>query len=287
VAAPSIEANPQADDRVFITPLARRLAQELNVNIATVVGTGPRGRIRKADIENAASALSTPSPRSETTEPISKMREVIGRRLLESKTTIPHFYVEIDIDMTNAEEAKATFKRKKRPITLHHLIMRAVALSLQDCPAVNAQKDGDTIRYLADSDVSFALGMPDGLVTPIVYKAQTKSLCEIAQEVRLLSEKGRAGRLAPREFQGGSICVTNLGMYGVKSFSAIINPPHASILSVGATRKELYMRGGHIVERSMMSCTISADHRLVDGVVAAEFLQCVREYLESPILLTI
>lgn len=274
--------------RLFVTPLARRLAQERGVDLKTVKGTGPRGRICRKDIE--AFGASEPQKRrpNKAVEPLSNMRKVIGRRLLESKITIPHFYVDIDIVMDASEDVKNAFKRRKKPITLHHIIMRAVALSLQDSPYVNAQKEGDNVRYLDSSDVSFAVGLPDGLVTPIVFNAHAKSLCKISEEVKDLSTRAREGRLKLEEFQGGSICVTNLGMYGVRAFSAIINPPQASILSVGAIRKEPYINErGLLAERSMMTCTLSADHSLIDGVVAAEFLQCLKDYLETPVLLTV
>ena len=287
----SVPQEVPAQKRIFITPLARRLAQEYGVDVSSVTGTGPRGRICRRDIE-ALSALGQQTQEKRrpinSVEPLSSMRKIIGRRLLESKTTIPHFYIDVDIVMDAAEDVKNVFKRRKKPITLHHIIMRAVALALQDSPEVNVCKEGDNIRFFDSSDVSFALSLPGGLVTPIVFDAHKKSLCVIAEEVRSLSAKAREGRLSADEFQGGSLCVTNLGMYGVRSFAAIINPPQASILAVGAVRKEPYINEkGILLERSVMTCTLSADHRLIDGVVAAEFLQCLKNYLEAPVLLTI
>ena len=285
--APSPPKCQKSQERIFITPLARRLAQQHGVDIARIEGTGPHGRIRKQDVENMMARTGGRAKPQRSLEPLSRMRQAIGQSLLESKITIPHFYIDMDVDVTAAEEVKKTFKNQKRPVTLHHIIMRAVALALQDCPYINVQKEGDSIRFLESSDVSFALSLDGGLVTPIVPDAHTKSLFVIAEEVKKLSQKGRAGMLAPHEFQGGSICVTNLGMYGVKSFSAIINPPQASILAVGAARSFPYVKNGLLGEKRLMNCTLSADHRLVDGVVAAEFLQCIKEYLEAPILLTI
>ena len=288
-AAPLLaEPKESPQTRMFITPLARRLAQERGIDLASIQGTGPKGRICRRDIEAFPNAQNAKKRPIKSVEPLSDMRKIIGRRLLESKTTIPHFYVDIDIAMDAAEDVKNVFKRRKKPITLHHIIMRAVALALQDSPYVNVHKEEDSVRFLDASDVSFALSLPGGLVTPIVFNAQEKSLCVISEEVRALSAKAREGRLKAEEFQGGSLCVTNLGMYGVRAFSAIINPPQATILAVGALRREPYITAkGLLAERAVMTCTLSADHRLIDGVVAAEFLQCVKDYLESPVLLTV
>ncbi|MCY4413814.1 MAG: dihydrolipoamide acetyltransferase family protein [Alphaproteobacteria bacterium] len=295
---------PAKNERIFATPLARKIAQDKGVDLHSVQGTGPLGRIRREDVEAVlkGSAM-TPNLLGEksytsihqnlgdselrgTVQPMSQMRKTIGQRLLESKTTIPHFYLEIDIVMDAANAARAAFKKKGIALTVHHMIMRATALALQECPQINVCKEGDNLRYLEHSDVAFALSLPEGLVTPIVFQAENLSLVQIAQSVRDLSKRGKEGTLQPKEFMGGSICVSNLGMYGVKSFSAIVNPPHAAILAIGALRAEPYIVNGNLAERSVMSCTISVDHRVSDGVAAAMFLQSLKDYLEAPILLS-
>ncbi len=271
-------------ERVLITPLARKLAKQGGLDIHNIVGTGPRGRITKRDVESFVQG-DAGSARLTGVHPMSQMRKVIGARLLESKTTVPHFYLSVDVDMSSVVKARAALKAKRVPVTVHHFVVRATALALQDCYLVNVRKNGDNIEYLTSSDVAFALSLDGGLITPIVKNAEQKGLLQIAREVKDLSDRGRQSALQPSEFQGGSICISNLGMYGVKCFSAIINPPQSAILAVGAIRPELALQNGVVIETSVMTVTMSADHRLVDGVVAAEFLQCLKTYIEEPLLL--
>lgn len=294
---------PQASSsssRIAISPLARRLAQAQNIDIAQITGTGPKGRIIKRDIENAktqssvyAAALpidiDSPTPYKDT--PLTTMRSVIAKRLTESKQTIPHFYLTIDCLLDDLLATRATlndhFKAKGQSIklTINDFIIKAAALALRDIPEANAQWGGQYIRYFDHADISIAVAIEGGLITPIVKKADLKSVTRISSDVKELAERAKAGKLKPDEYQGGSFSISNLGMYGIRQFEAIVNPPQACILAVGAGTERPVVRNGHVTVGTVLSVSLSADHRIVDGRVGAEFLTAFKHYMEHPSLL--
>jgi len=302
VAAP---AAAPAESRVAASPLARRIAAMRQVDLATVSGSGPNGRIVKVDVEKAAArapapavavaptavAAATPSPGSGeraagSIVPHTAMRRAIAQRLTQSKQSIPHFYLTIDCDvgalvaLRGALEAQAGFKP-----SINDFLVRAVALALKDVPGINASWGDHAVQRHAVVDVSVAVATPGGLVTPIVRDADAKSLRTISAEIRSLVERARAGPLKAHEIQGGSFTISNLGMAGIREFSAIVNPPQSCILAVGASEQRAVVRDGALAIATLMTCTLSADHRLVDGVLGAEFLAAVRRFVEAPLSL--
>jgi pyruvate dehydrogenase E2 component (dihydrolipoamide acetyltransferase) len=296
------EATPAAN-RVAASPLARRIASMRQIDLATVSGSGPNGRIVKVDVEQAAAR--TPSPvaaptaalavkppagsgerAAGTSVPHTAMRRAIAQRLTQSKQSIPHFYLTIDCDvgallaLRGALEAQAGFKP-----SINDFLVRAVALALKEVPGINASWGDDAVQRHAVVDVSVAVATPGGLVTPIVRDADAKSLRAISAELRALVERARAGPLKAHEIQGGSFTISNLGMAGVREFSAIVNPPQSCILAVGASEQRAVVRDGALAIATLMTCTLSADHRLVDGVLGAEFLAALRRLVEAPLSL--
>jgi pyruvate dehydrogenase E2 component (dihydrolipoamide acetyltransferase) len=312
ITAPEPKA-PARPNRIFATPVARRLARELGLDLATVAGSGPQGRILRVDVEAArplagasrpvavtpapmalaapapAAPGSRPTPRQASTPvPNSAVRKVIARRLLEAKQTIPHYYLTIDVELDALLDVRERFNARPGAsyrFTVNDLVVKAVALALGKVPAVNAMwTDEATLRFDA-VDVAVAVATEAGLITPIVRDADRKTVAAISGEIKALADRARAGRLRPEEFQGGGFTVSNLGMHGVREFAAIINPPQSCILAVGAAEPRPVVRGGEIVARTMMTCTLSADHRTVDGAVGAEFLAAFKTYLEDPLVL--
>ena len=298
------DAAPAAS-RVAASPLARRIASMRQIDLATVPGSGPNGRIVKVDVEKAAArapapavavaptavAAATPSPGSGeraagSIVPHTAMRRAIAQRLTQSKQSIPHFYLTIDCDvgalvaLRGALEAQAGFKP-----SINDFLVRAVALALKEVPGINASWGEDAVQRHAVVDVSVAVATPGGLVTPIVRDADAKSLRTISAEIRSLAERARAGPLKVHEIQGGSFTISNLGMAGIREFSAIVNPPQSCILAVGATEQRAVVRDGALAIATLMTCTLSADHRLVDGVLGAEFLAALRRFVEAPLSL--
>lgn len=296
------DAAPAAS-RVAASPLARRIASMRQIDLATVPGSGPNGRIVKVDVENAAAGA--PSPAAAPTAamaakpaagpggraagssvPHTAMRRAIAQRLTQSKQSIPHFYLTIDCDvgalvaLRGALEAQAGFKP-----SINDFLVRAVALALKEVPGINASWGEDAVQRHAVVDVSVAVATPGGLVTPIVRDADAKSLRTISAEIRSLAERARAGPLKAHEIQGGSFTISNLGMAGIREFSAIVNPPQSCILAVGATEQRAVVRDGALAIATLMTCTLSADHRLVDGVLGAEFLAALRRFVEAPLSL--
>jgi len=223
--------------------------------------------------------------------PLSTMRKVIARRLLESKTTIPHFYLVVDILLDRLLELRAQLNAKSPPegkpgaykLSVNDFIIKAAALALRKVPAANAMFGGDVVYQFDDVDISVAVATPGGLITPIVRKADQKGLATISSEMKDLAARARAGKLKPEEFQGGGFSVSNLGMYGVKEFYAIINPPQAAILSVGAGEQRPIVRDGALAIATVMSCGLSVDHRVVDGAIGAEWMQAFKGFIEEPL----
>ncbi|AIL65172.1 Dihydrolipoyllysine-residue acetyltransferase component of pyruvate dehydrogenase complex [Rickettsiales bacterium Ac37b] len=300
----TVSANITDTKRTFASPLAKRLAKELNVDINTIQGHGPHGRVIKDDVLEASKnpALVSCSskvpvvntsglyrnPEEYVKIPNDNMRKVIAKRLLESKQTIPHFYLNIECEMSKLMTLRQTLNSstdKENPLyklSVNDFIIKAVALALRDIPNANASWNDDAILKYNNIDVSVAVATPGGLITPIVRNAEQKSLITISNEMKDLIVRARANKLKPEEFQGGSFTISNLGMYNIKNFSAIINPPQSCILAVGATSERAVVKDGSIVAEHIMDVTLSCDHRVVDGAVGAEFLSAFKKYVEHP-----
>lgn len=285
-------------ERVFASPLARRLAEQNQVNLATIRGSGPHGRIVKVDIEQAAERPceivtgSQPIVYGEAGYadlPLNNMRKVIARRLTESKQQVPHFYLNVDceLDALLKLRSQVNARLETGKLSVNDFIVRACALALIKVPEANVSWMGSTIRQFQAADISVAVAIEGGLVTPVVRSANLKSMRDVSAEVKVLAEKARAGKLAPEEYQGGSFTISNLGMYGIKQFSAIINPPQACILAVGAGEARPVVKEGELAVATVMSCTLSADHRAVDGAVGARFLEAFKAFIEDPLKLLV
>jgi pyruvate dehydrogenase E2 component (dihydrolipoamide acetyltransferase) len=267
-----------------VEPRARRLAHSNNVDLSLIPGTGPGGRITEDDVARAIAA--TPgSPRTSEFEdvPVSNVRRVIAERLVKAKQTVPHFYLttrcRVDALLSLRRRVNETAIDGK--ISLNDFIIKAVSLALMARPNANVTWEETAIRKYHRADIAVAVATPRGLITPIIRSADTKSVSEISKEMRLLTRRARDGELQPDEYTGGSFTISNLGMYGVQDFSAIINPPHAGILAVGAAKLVPIVSDGVIVPATIMSCTLSVDHRAVDGAVAAQFLGAFTEIIEA------
>jgi pyruvate dehydrogenase E2 component (dihydrolipoamide acetyltransferase) len=290
--------------RIKASPLARRIAEEMGVDLSRVRGTGEGGRIIKEDVlafvEQHRGQVPAPSPLREapaasltepTERPLGHIQKVIARRMVESKTTVPHFYVTVEVDMGNAlrlrDEINSTLRTEGIEVTLNDMVVKAVALALRAMPEVNASFAGDKLLVHQRVNVGIAVGTDELLLVPVIKDCDRKPLKEIAAEARRLVEKARAGRLALEDVEGGTFTVSNLGMYGVDEFSAIVNPPQAAILAVGAVQEKPVVQHGQIVMAQRMRITLSADHRVFYGVTGAKFLSKVRELLEKPLLLLV
>ncbi len=293
------------EDRVFASPLARRMAKQAGVDLAAIKGSGPNGRIVKADLEKAPVAAPAPVPAAKLAPapapvvagsykavPNSNIRKVIARRLTEAKQTVPHFYlnshIEIDallklraeLNARSPKEGPGAFK-----LSVNDLIIKGCALALRRHPNVNASYTDEAILIYDDVDISVAVAIPDGLITPIVRKADEKGLPAISNAMKELGAKAKAGKLKPDEYQGGGFSISNLGMFGIPEFSAIINPPQGAILAVGAGEKRAVVKDDAIVIATMMTVTLSVDHRVVDGALGAQFLATLKGLLEDPLSL--
>lgn len=281
---------PAPGTRRFASPLARRLAAQWHVNLLDVQGTGPRGRIVRRDVEAARDrAPVAAAPQSSRAAgrrlPHSGMRRAIARRLTESKQQVPHFYLTVDcrMDALLALRAQANQGGAVK-LSVNDFIVRAAALALREVPEVNASWHDDAIEFHAGADISVAVATDGGLVTPIVRDADVKPLSAIAAEIVELAGRAKVNRLKPEEFTGGSLTVSNLGMYGIKQFAAIINPPQAAILAVGAAeRRPVVDDNGDLKAATVMTVTLSADHRVVDGAVGARWLAAFRALIEAPV----
>jgi pyruvate dehydrogenase E2 component (dihydrolipoamide acetyltransferase) len=291
---------PKTGGRIFASPLARRIATDLNVDLARVSGSGPNGRVLKADVEAAsragaaapAGALAfapsvAPSGPAYEDIPHSNTRRVIAQRLSEAKRSVPHFYLTIDCDVDALLSARkqANDMIEDLKLSVNDLIIKAVAMALRKIPAANAAWTENAIRRFRDVDVAVAVAAPSGLITPVVRNADAKSLRQISAEMKELAARARASRLRPDEYQGGGFTISNLGMYGIREFAAIINPPQACILAVGASERRPVVRDGALAVATMMTCTLSVDHRAVDGALGAEFLAAFKKLVESPVAL--
>ncbi len=308
--------------KVFASPLARRMAKEAGIDVSAISGTGPKGRVVKSDVEaaksgkaplKAAAAASAPAAAGIAPTGMSKnqvmalyeegtyevvpndgMRKVVAARLTESKQTVPHFYLTLDCkidalmaarEQINNSAPKSKDGKPAYKLSVNDFIMKAWAIALQRVPAANATWAGDSILYHKRSDVAVAVSVPGGLFTPVVKSCDTKTLREISDEVKDLATRAKSKKLAPHEYQGGSSSVSNLGMFGIKHFAAVINPPHGTILAVGAGEERVYPENGQIKIGQFMTATLSCDHRAVDGALGAEVLGVFKSLIENPVMM--
>jgi len=279
--------------RVAASPIARRMAGEAGLAIANVTGTGPGGRVIKRDIERHAPApllqAATATSSEDIVEPLSQMRKAIARRMAEAKPGVPHFYLrrEIDAEPLYVLRQQVNLDYAGAKVSYNDFVVRAVALALRSVPAMNATFGGDRIVRYGRVDVGVAVALPEGLVTPVVRAADGKALLALARETRELAERARAKKLRPEEMQGSTFTVSNLGMFGIDDFAAIINPPEAGILAVGAVTQKAVVRNDVVVPGRTLTLTLSCDHRAVDGAIGAAFLAAVADLLEHPTRLVI
>jgi len=289
---PSIQTETPSGDRVFASPLAKKLAKERNIDISRVIGTGDGGRVTKVDIDNyvpytgGASFRSSPGLTEEnyTDEPVSQMRETIARRLAESKFTAPHFYLNLEIDMSNAISFRAQANSKEGvKISYNDMVIKAVSLALKEHPNVNSAWMGDFIRRNSHVNIGVAVAVEEGLLVPVVRYADTKSMDQISTEVKGFAQKAKEKKLQPSDWEGNTFTISNLGMFGIDSFTAIVNPPDSCILAVGGIKEVPVVKDGCLVPGSTMKVTLSCDHRVVDGASGAAFLQTFKQFLENPV----
>jgi pyruvate dehydrogenase E2 component (dihydrolipoamide acetyltransferase) len=316
-AAPAPQAN--GHNRTFSSPLARRLAKDAGIDIGRISGSGPHGRVIARDVEGAksgerlkpAAVTAAPAPAAGPSEqqvralfaegtydvvPHDNMRKIIAQRISQSKQTIPHFYLTVECDIGKLaaarEEINAAAPKDKdgKPaykLSVNDFIIKALALALQRVPDANVTwTDGAMLKHKA-SDVGVAVAIPGGLITPVVRNAHSKSVAVISAEMKDFAARARARKLKPEEYQGGTTAVSNLGMYGIKEFSGVINPPHATILAVGTGEQRAVVRGGKVEVATIMSATLSCDHRAVDGALGAEFLAAFKVLIENPVMMVV
>lgn len=308
-------------ERVFASPLARRLAKESGLDLKAVSGSGPKGRVVKSDVEKAVStggAKPAPAPAAAASSaapapalakgpsdeavlknfaegsydlvPHDGMRKTIAKRLQESKQTIPHFYVSVDCELDalialRAQLNAAAPEKDGKPaykLSVNDMVIKALALALRDVPDANVSWTDSAMVKHKHADVGVAVSIPGGLITPIIRKAETKSLSTISNEMKDLGKRAKDRKLKPEEYQGGTTAVSNMGMMGVKSFSAVVNPPHATILAVGAGEEQVVVKNGEMKIANVMTVTLSTDHRCVDGALGAELLGAFKRYIENP-----
>ena len=314
-AAPAPAAPVKDGTRVFATPLARRIAADKGLDITSVAGSGPHGRIVKADVENAqagavaAQVASAPvsaaaAPTGPSTDAVLKtyanrphqeikldgMRKIIASRLTEAKQTVPHFYLRRDIHLDALLEFRSQLNKQLEPrgikLSVNDFIIKACGLALQQVPEANAVWAGDRTLQFEKSDVAVAVAIEGGLFTPVLQDAESKSLSALSAEMKDLAARARDRKLAPHEYNGGSFAISNLGMFGIDNFDAIINPPHAAILAVGAgTKKPIIGADGELTVGTVMSTTLSVDHRVIDGALGANLLNAIKSNLENPMMM--
>ncbi|MEQ8965172.1 MAG: pyruvate dehydrogenase complex dihydrolipoamide acetyltransferase [Azospirillaceae bacterium] len=293
--APQPSAPPKkaarSDGRVLASPLVRKLGREHDIDLSTVDGSGPGGRIIKRDIDDYLSRPRPSAPargerRPPRVEKLSSMRRTIARRLTESKQTVPHFYLTIDCRLEKLLAARKELNARGEAdgikLSVNDMIIKAAAVALKKVPAANAAWTDEAILLFDRVDISVAVATPSGLITPIVKDAANKGLGQISGEVKDLATRARDGKLKPEEYQGGTFSVSNLGMYGIREFAAIINPPQGSILAVGQGEQRPVVEDGALAVGTVMSCTLSVDHRVVDGAVGAEYLAAFKKLIEDP-----
>ena len=280
--------------RIFATPLAKRLAKQKDIDLYLVSGSGPNGRILKSDIEslndrkeNIIINNSIDIKKFETVKN-SMMRKTIADRLVKSKNEAPHFYLSIDCNIDELLKIRSSINSKsndKYKISVNDMIIKAASASLLKVPHANASWESENTKYYNTTDISVAVAIEGGLITPIIKDVQLKGLKDISDDMKILAAKAKEGKLLPEEYIGGSFSISNLGMYGIKEFSAVINPPQGAILAVGAGEKRAIVINDSITIATMMTVTLSCDHRVVDGAVGAEYLSVFKEYIEDPSLM--
>jgi pyruvate dehydrogenase E2 component (dihydrolipoamide acetyltransferase) len=280
--------------RIFSSPLARRIAKLKNIDLTSVLGSGPNGRILKIDIENLSDNNNLKIENSlninDNFEIVKNttMRKTIAERLVKSKNEAPHFYLSLDCNIDKLLEIRASINSKSNndfKISVNDIIIKTVSASLIKVPKANASWENENTKYFKNTDISVAVAINGGLITPIVRDVQSKGLMSISLEMKNLSTKAKEGKLLPEEYVGGSFSISNLGMFGIKEFSAVINPPQGAILAVGAGEQRPVVIDGQISIATIMTVTLSCDHRVVDGAVGAEFLSAFKEYIENPALM--
>ena len=310
-AAPAPAAKPAAPSggtRLFASPLARRIAAEKGIDLAGLKGSGPNGRIVKAEVENAKpsvapaaaqapkAAAKAPAPAAggqpvfvapgDSRVPHTSIRKVIARRMLESKQTVPHFYLTVDFEidalLTARQAINVVVEKKGTKVSVNDMVIKACAKALRDHPECNASWTEEEMIQYGAVDISVAVATDRGLITPIVRNADMKGLAQISIEMKDLASRAKSGKLKLEEFQGGGFTISNLGMFGIRDFGAIINTPQSMILAVGAGEERVVVRKGEMVIRNIMSCTLAVDHRVVDGALGAQFLQTLKAYIEQP-----
>ncbi len=304
---------PHAGDRIVASPLARRIAELQGVDLASVTGSGPRGRIVRADVEAAAGkpvAAAAPAPVAvapapsaapapvapavpvtsdipHTVEKLGNVRKVIARRLTEAKQSIPHIYLTLDVELDALLKLRGELNKALEPrgikVSVNDLVIKALAVALRQVPKCNVSFAGDNLLVYDRADISVAVAAPSGLITPIITGADGKAVSQIASEMKTLAEKARAGRLQPHEYQGGTASLSNLGMFGIKQFDAVINPPQAMILAVGAGEKRPVVKGDALAIATVMTITGSFDHRAIDGADGAQLMGAVKALIEAPL----
>jgi len=298
-----------SEKRVFASPLARRIAGQKGIDLSAVQGSGPHGRVVMSDVENGkavaaprqAPAKMPPAPvdakqmvnqlgMAYTEIPNNNIKKITAKRLLESKQTVPHFYLTVEYRIDALLEARSQINEQAKgayKLSVNDFVIKACANALKAYPKANVSWTDEAILQYHSADISVAVSTPNGLITPIVRQAENKGLRQISEEVKDLAGRARDNKLKPEEFQGGTFTVSNLGMYGIKEFGAIINPPQACILAVGAGEQKPYVDGKEIRIGTFMSCTLSVDHRAVDGAVGAEYLQILKQFIENPVSMLI
>jgi pyruvate dehydrogenase E2 component (dihydrolipoamide acetyltransferase) len=303
------KAPSASGDRIIASPLAKRIAADKGIDLALVKGSGPNGRIVKDDVESfapAASAHAASAPASAPTptpipaieggapfaeEKLSGVRKVIARRLTESKQTVPHFYLTIDIRLDPLLELRAQLNKSLEPdgvkLSVNDLLIKALARALIRVPQCNVSYHGDTLRRYSRADISVAVAAPSGLITPVITHADTKGLAAISTEMKALAGKARDGKLMPHEYQGGTASLSNLGMFGIKQFDAVINPPQGMILAVGAGQQAPYVVDGEIKAATVLHASGSFDHRAIDGADGAQLMEAIKQLCENPMGLVV
>jgi len=314
VAVPAPAANGHAShEKVFASPLARRMAQQAGISLDSLKGSGPNGRIVRVDVEAArkgaapvvaaplsaapVAAAPAPKPSAPITAagqlvPLSNVKRVTARRLTEAKQTVPHFYVSIDVELDALLKLRAELNGRSPKdgagsfkLSVNDMLIKACAATLRRVPKVNASFTEDGIFVYDDVDISVAVSIPDGLITPIIRRADQKGLAAMSNEAKGLIERAKAGKLKPEEFQGGSFSISNMGMFGVRDFAAIINPPQGAILAVAAGEQRPVVRDGQLAIATVMTCTLSVDHRVIDGALAAEWVAAFKAVVQDPLSL--
>lgn len=296
--APTPTQQISNNGRIVASPLAKRIAEQSGINLAAVTGSGPRGRIVKADVENhkgggkKSNFISTREagqmPSFDAIK-VSNVRKITAKRLTESKQQVPHFYLTIECEVSKILAIRQDLNDAlgEKLISVNDLIIKACALALKKVPEANASWADDHIKMYHAADISVAVATPNGLITPIIRDADQKSVIDIAREGKELFAKARDGKLKPQEFQGGTFSLSNLGMFGIQHFGAIINPPQGCILAVGTAEQKPIVQDGQITIGNMMNCTLSVDHRVVDGAVGAAFLAAFKDLISKPVALVL